>query len=126
MNKDGQLLNFKYKQREKRFGVQLAFNTIHQLKPTCLYEGCNSMRSFGTGHLGLGFSGRANSSGVCISYKYPQPGNVHFSLSKATQSRHRRCLQGVMTGKRHHSSHLPIYIHAKISMLFKLGWNNET
>lgn len=51
---------------------------------TCLYEGCNSMRSFGTGHLGFGFSGRANVSGLSISYALPQPGSKHFSLSKAT------------------------------------------
>lgn len=33
---------------------------------TCAYEGCNSMRSCGTGHFGVGFSGRANSAGLCI------------------------------------------------------------
>lgn len=73
---------------------------------TCLYEGCSSIRSLGTGHFGLGFSGRAIVSGLCISYKLPQPGYVHFVLSIETQSWHNRWRHGVMRGRRHHSLHL--------------------
>lgn len=84
---------------------------IVALGPACLYEGCNSIRSLGTGHFGLGFSGRVNILGFCISYKLPHPGKVHLSLFKATQSRHNRCLHGVMTGNRHHSLHLKTKIN---------------
>lgn len=85
-----------------------AMNLMQETKitGTCWYEGWSSIRSLGTGHLGLGFSGRANVSGDCISYCLPQPGKVHPWLSNATQSRHRRCRHGVIIGKRHQSLHL--------------------
>ena len=72
--------------------------TISHSQPTCLYDGCNPIRSLGTGHFGLGFLGRAKVSRVCITYNLPHPGKVHPSLSKATQSRHKRCLHGAITG----------------------------
>lgn len=86
--------------------MQVNANWVLNKNPACLYEGCSSIRSLGTAHFGLGFSGRAIASGLCISYKLPHPGYVHFVLSIETQSRHNRCRHGVMRGRRHHSLHL--------------------